>query len=85
MEAPVVEKPAAVSKNASVNELISPVIRYGSVPKNVIAIQDNPTMAKPSRAVSWVLSDRPNRHAQPPAATVIPAATTISSASAYSR
>ncbi len=51
-EAPVVVKPDAVSKTASVMLVIEPVKRYGSAPRSPMAIHDRPTAANPSRVLS---------------------------------
>jgi hypothetical protein len=52
IEAPVVVKPDAVSKTASVTLLIVPVNRYGSAPRRPIAIHAMPTAANPSLVLS---------------------------------
>ena len=51
IEAPVVVKPAVVSKKAFVGSPIAPVMRYGNVPKMAITNQDIPTTANPSRVL----------------------------------
>ena len=47
---PVVVKPETVSKNASINDGISPEITNGSAPNALISTQTSATMARPSRA-----------------------------------
>ena len=48
MEEPVVENPEVDSKNASINEGIVPLIRYGNVPNNEKIIHDKVTARNPS-------------------------------------
>jgi hypothetical protein len=48
MEEPVVENPEVDSKNASINEGIVPLIRYGNVPNNEKIIHDEVTARNPS-------------------------------------
>ena len=56
IEAPVVVKPDDVSKNASINEGIAPLITKGSAPTTEINIHANPTVRNPSFAYISSLS-----------------------------
>ena len=84
IDAPVVEKPADVSKMAFVKLLMEPVNRNGSVPNMAIAIQVRPTTAKPSFMERSC--GRSNRfQVTQPASMVMPAANRISNPSLHSR
>ena len=48
MEEPVVENPDVDSKNASINEGIVPLIRYGNAPNNEKITHDKVTAINPS-------------------------------------
>lgn len=48
MEEPVVENPDVDSKNASINEGIVPLIRYGNAPNNENITHDKVTAINPS-------------------------------------
>ena len=56
MEAPVVVKPDDVSKKASINEGIAPLITKGRAPTTEINIHANPTVKNPSFAYISFLS-----------------------------
>ena len=53
IEEPVVENPDVDSKNASINEGMVPLIRYGNAPNNEKMIHDNVTARNPSLLVNF--------------------------------
>jgi hypothetical protein len=70
IEAPVVEKPDADSKNASINEGIVPLIRYGSDPNSENKIQDIVTVRKVSlllisSVLTFLVKKRKSRYKKP--------------------
>lgn len=69
IDAPVVVKPETVSKNASINEGILPLMTNGRAPNSDIPIHDRATIASPSRVYRFLLSLRQkNLRAAPTAA-----------------
>ena len=68
IDAPVVVKPETVSKNASINDGILPLMTNGNAPNSDIPIHDRATIASPSRVYRFLLSLRQKRLSAAPIA-----------------